>query len=1001
MCFTTPLNSGRYAPIHLTVSSSVFISGSDKALGKWDVERAVPMTYRDGRWTSEQIYVSRSATVEYKYLIKRDGSVTYQEGLNYQLPAVPTDQRLLEVHNEWPLPATMSDTVAKTSTFTKAILHRDDAPLDALPAPVPDRILLVFTLYVPWVEPDHGVYVCGSHPALGIWDPRRAVPLKKHGELYAATIFLGAKDIAPIEYKFFLGTPEKPAKWEAGDNRTTDTLPLITVPYRPQDATPALKDTEPTPTKSTRPAVQPISAPIPEGVESIVRRWPVEERAATVYQASFRYGYEVRPRVLGVVVPVFSLRSRTSLGVGEFLDMVPMLEFIHHCGGSVLQILPVNDTMIHFTHRYASYPYSTLSVFALHPQYARVDDPATVGPLPAALQADIDAFKAAQADCPIADYETVLPAKLAFLRRVYEHQTAAGTLPDLDAFIADNEYWLPDYAVFKHLADENKTCDFNTWPVHSTFTRAAHDLISDPATRPDVLFHVWCQHLLVAQFAAVQTRAHDLHMAIKGDIPIGVDPLSCDVWRYTELFNTDTRTGAPPDMFSASGQCWGFPTYNWEAMAKDGFTWWAQRLGLMAKFFDAYRIDHVLGFFRIWRLPATAESGIPGFFHPSRPIHLNELKALGLHDIDRYTTPYLPERYVYEVFEEAHEDVETANAEARACIKDYLVVDKVVDGTRYFRFKEEFATETAVCKSMPVPAGATLDEEEEHRARLLPYYKLLNSVCLYRSPFHPEHEFYPRFGLKLEYQDNTIRHTLPQCASWRDLSEHEKTQLADLEDRYFYNDHDDIFREAAHAKLPAILAATDMLICGEDLGLLAPCVTPVMKQYAMLGLRVQRFPPPDPAGKMKDFAHCDEFGWDNVATPGTHDMETLRSWWAGATSPKEQGIRQAFWTSFLREAGDAWEYPADLSPAKVTKILEQLIHCPALMAMVQIQDLLAMTEGTMFKGPVDEENINKPSNPRHYWRYRMHCDVADLDTEKDLIAKVRAIVDESGRGRVY
>ncbi|KAG9394501.1 Glycoside hydrolase, family 77 [Carpediemonas membranifera] len=955
---------------------TVFVCGDAAPIGAWKANDALELKYHDGVW-SQEVAIDTSKAVEYKYFIRRaSGEFEWQSGLNYRLIAIPTGKRELHMHDEWPLAPTLSDTISKTATFHDAIIRSDVAVApEAVVAPKDGETVINFSIYAPWVEHNHALFICGGHPALGDWSPANALRCGVKDGIHSASIVVDAGISTPIAYKCFLGEPGKPVRWEAGENRATAASPVVD-------------------------AEIPLVIPEPEEViGSVSARVPVSVGAAT-YRHSFRYGFEVRPRVMGTVVPVFSLRSRKSLGVGEFLDMKPMINFIAQAKGNVLQILPVNDTMIHFSHRWSSYPYSTLSVFALHPLYARVDDEKSVGKIPAAIRAKIDAFKKEQIKSPIADYEKVLPAKLKFLREIYDVKRKDKSLPDLDAFLEDNEYWLPDYAVFKYLADKNKSCDFYKWPEHSEFTPAVHKLFKDPTAGPEVYFHVWCQYILCQQFAEVSKYASVKRVAIKGDIPIGVDPHSCDVWRYKELFNIDTRTGAPPDMFSASGQCWGFPTYNWDAMAKDGFKWWAARLGLMAKFFKAYRIDHVLGFFRIWRLPDTAVSGIPGFFFPSRPIHLNELKARGIHNIDRLVEPFLPERFVYEVFEAYYEDREVANEHARACIGRYLTLKETKAGTRYFKFKPEFANEQAIADDKPIPKGVSLEEEVEHRNSMMPYFRLLNNVCLYRSPFQPEWEFFPRFGMKLTYDDGSERSDLPMLASWRYLDAREQTILQDICDNYFYRDHNDIFTKEAHKKLPSILNAANMLICGEDLGLLAPCVTPVMKHYSMLGLRVQRFPPPDPSGAMKDFAHCNEFGWDNVATPGTHDMPTLRSWWRIVPNAKEEGVREAFWNDFLREGWESTR-PKELDPAKVHKIIDQMLWCPAMLAMFQIQDLMALDERTVYPGCPEDENINSPENPRHYWRYRMHMDVEDLLKEKNLIKMLAGKVEASGRGRIY
>ncbi len=300
-------------------------------------------------------------------------------------------------------------------------------------------------------------------------------------------------------------------------------------------------------------------------------------------------------RGAGTAVPVFSLRSESDFGIGEFNDLKDLVDWAVKTGQCIIQILPINDTTRKGEWK-DSYPYSPVSSFALHPIYIHLQDLGIK---------ETAAFKKEQQELnalPEIDYPRVYKSKMALVRKAF---TARGQ-KDLESaacrkFIKENAYWLDEYAEFCAKRDGNE---------------------------PE--YHKWIQFHLDKQLSAQVKYARSKGISLKGDLPIGVSQDSADAYYHPELFNLDSSAGAPPDYFSQDGQNWGFPTYNWDEMAKDDYAWWKSRLHKMSQYFDAFRIDHILGFFRIWEIPAEQKSGLMGHFNPALPYSADEIYFMRL-----------------------------------------------------------------------------------------------------------------------------------------------------------------------------------------------------------------------------------------------------------------------------------------------------------------------------------------------------------------------------------
>jgi 4-alpha-glucanotransferase len=649
-----------------------------------------------------------------------------------------------------------------------------------------------------------------------------------------------------------------------------------------------------------------------------------------------------------VAIPVFSLRTHNSWGVGEFTDIPLLADWAKHTGLRLLQLLPINDTTA--THTWTdSYPYAAISAFALHPIFINVEQLA--GKKHASV---LKPYLKKQKELnvqPAVDYEGVMQTKWDILRQLYDLQKADWIKDtDYQTWYQSNQHWLAPYAAFCWLRDANSTSDFGQWSKHSVYKPAEIDKLLDPKHKSfdQIGLHLFVQWHLHLQLKAAVDYAHGLGLSLKGDIPIGIYRYSCDAWVAPELYNMNAQAGAPPDDFAEKGQNWGFPTYNWARMKADGFAWWKQRFEQMSLYFDAFRIDHILGFFRIWSIPMDAVEGILGQFVPAIPVTEAELRQAGAgFDYDRYCKPYITEQVLHQLFGGNAAQVVTQFLQARP------------DGR--YAFKPEFDTQRKVEAWMNAQKPSDFLTQVREGV-----YELQSNVILMPAP-----EGYAfRFGIE-------------KTSSFQHLPEGVKAALKNLYVNYFYRRQDDFWQREAMEKLPALKAATQMLICGEDLGMVPACVPDVMEALGILSLEIQRMP----KATGITFFHPKDAPYLSVVTPSTHDMSTIRGWWE-----EDRSLTQRFYNEILQRPGDA-PYFCEAWVNRI--ILEQHFHSPAMWAIFQLQDLLGMDAALRRENPADER-INIPANPKHYWRYRAHIALEDLLKAEGFNAGVRRLVDDSG-----
>jgi len=793
-------------------------------------------TYDGEHWQAEVVFdnISRHGVLTYYYSVERDGSpcAVRREWARMPHKVRLTAQRatVYNVYDQWTdIP---DDAYLYSSAFVDCLCRRELKREKV----VRFQHLLRLKVRAPQLGSNQELALVGNTNELGCWDVNCALRMvERHRGEWVVDVDASAIAGKIVEMKFVVltvGSGEKSLAdgciWEEGMNRR------LHVPQMSQ------------------------------GEVTIM------ELPAAHFAISDR-------RVAGTLVPVFSLRSEGSFGVGDFGDLKEMIDFVSSTGQRALQILPINDTTS--THTWTdSYPYSCISIFAIHPQYVDVRQ---LPPLSDKdMRAKYERLRKELNKLGKIDYERVNAAKDEYMRLLFAQEgRAMMNSAEFRRFFSDNEQWLVPYAQYCSLRDKYGTADFTTWPDHQQWDNNERIALSNPRTKAyrEVAFFYFMQFVLARQMSEAHEYARSKQVILKGDIPIGVARYGCDVWMEPKYFNMNGQAGAPPDDFSEDGQNWGFPTYNWDEMIKDGCQWWVKRFQNMQHYFDAYRIDHVLGFFRIWEIPISHKSGMYGQFQPALPLSREEIASRGV-------------TFHSELFLEDHKQ-----------------------------------------KNMWHPAIGALKTE---------------------------------------------------C--YQSLSDWEKGRFYDLYEDYYYHRNNQFWYEEAMKKLPRLVDATGMLVCAEDLGMVPACVEWVMNQLRILSLEIQSMPK-DPHLR---FAQIEKNPYRSVSTISSHDMPTLRQWW-----DEDEERTQDYFNSVLGNYGEA---PHPLTATLAHDIIKAHLRCPSMLCIISIQDWMAIDEDVRLADK-DAERINIPANPRHYWRYRMHVNIADLMANDDFRNEVTTMVKGSGR----
>ena len=764
--------------------------------------------------------------------------------------------------------------------YSKAYLTtmglEDNDKVEPLRVPLYRKTIL-FRVSAPQLQKGQSVAIVGSHPALGSWNVARYLRMESIGRFEWLLSVNVEAVLLPIEYKYVIVDDNTHAfvAWEEGDNRTTDGL-------LPADQT-----------------------MVPDGTVLVA------------YGESLRVK-EQTWRAAGVVIPVFSLRTKESYGVGDFGDLRRLVDWCVATGMKVIQLLPVNDTTCSGNWS-DSYPYNIVSAFALHPHYLDLEELGTLK-----SKTKMTAYHRQRQELNAigySDYEAVDRVKRSYVEEVFvERGQQTLDSKDFKLWYAENKEWLEPYAKWVS--------------AKSSYSSAA------------VVYYV--QYHLHIQLKSAADYARSNGIFIKGDVPIGVNGDSVETATHPEFYHLDAQTGAPPDAFSQNGQNWGFPTYNWKSGLVE---WFHRRLKWMEQYFDAIRIDHILGFFRIWEIPEDAVFGILGHFSPSLPMTVGEIEYFGLpFRKELFTRPFINDRVLDKLF-----------GLHAPYVREHFLVARSYG---LYDIKAEYDTQKKVQKAFD---GRTDENSLWIRDGL---YRLISGVLFLEDPQQPE-MYHPRIGVIGEPVFDA-------------LTAEEKDAFMRLYNNYYYQRHNFFWGGEAIRKITDVFGTTRMLCCGEDLGMLPDCVAPVLDQLRVLTLEIQSMPKQNGY----EFAHLDANPYRSVATISTHDMSPLRLWWS--ESPERT---QRYYVSMLQKQGRA---PEQLPAHLAEEIIGRHLYCPSMLCLLSLQDWLAMDGELRGKNPRDER-INVPSDPYNRWKYRMHITIEELLKADKYNNKVKTMIQRSKR----
>ena len=727
------------------------------------------------------------------------------------------------------------------------------------------RRTIVFRVSAPQLQKGQTVAVCGSHPAIGSWNPTRYQQMHYmgNGEWMLSVNALGW--LMPVEYKYVVTDDDTHAlvAWEEGDNRV-------------------------------------ITSEIDDGQVLVLYGEPLR-----LCEPSWR--------LAGVSIPVFSLRSEHSYGVGDFGDLKRMVDWAVATGMKVIQLLPVNDTTTN--HQWSdSCPYNIISFFALHPHYVDLE---AAGSLRSKMKMTQYLRRRQELNAlPYSDYEAVDRVKSEYLRELFDEQ-GKGVLASKDckSFIADNSDWLSDYAAYRG---------------------------------ESVDYVVFVQYLLHTQLKTAADYARQNGVVLKGDLPIGVQPNSLEVRQHPELFRLNAQTGAIPDDTSRQGANWGFPPYHWDEPL---YKLLQLRLQRLSQYFDALRIDHVLGYFRIWEIPHESLDGVLGHFSPSLPLTVDEIEYFGLpFRKELYTRPFINGRIIDRLF-----------GIHAAYVRENYLVSKAYN---LYDLKEAYSTQRKIAEAFE---GRRDENSLWIRDGLM---RLVSNVLFVEDPQQLE-MYHPRVGAISEPVFDA-------------LTNEEKDAYLRLYNNYYYQRHSFYWGQQALKRLPSVMGDSRLLFCAEDLGMLPDCVEPVLDQLRILSLEIQQMP------KLQGFeyTHLEANPIRSVCTISTHDMAPLRLWWQ-----QQPERRQRYYVTMLQKEGRA---PEQLPAHLAEEILARHLYCPSMLCILQLQDWLAMDSELRSKHP-DQERINTPSDAFNRWQYRMHLTIEELLQATKFNNKLHTMIQRSRR----
>ena len=679
----------------------------------------------------------------------------------------------------------------------------------------------------------------------------------------------------------------------------------------------------------------------------------------------------------GTAIPLGALRTSKCSLIGEYSALKDMARFCKKTGMQIIQLLPVNDSGSE------SSPYSALTAFALHPIYISIPELKTYQS-DSKIQKDYESFVKENQDSRRYDYKKILKAKIDFLQRIYKTETDSPkdflSLKKKAASFIEENPWIKEYAVYKRLKEQFAEKSWTLWPkeYQNPSAKEIESLFADKNFEKQTYFFIWCQIQAFAQFLSAKEFVKKQGILLKGDIPFLVNMDSDCVWAKREYFNTKLTAGSPPDSDNPYGQKWGFPCYNWTKLKKDSYIWWKQRLQVQERFFDACRLDHLLGFFRVWAIPPEELRGTMGycFSAAQKDITKDALLKAGFSEsrIKWLSKPHISTQKVCEL-----------SGLDWNCVSQILPAFMNRIGSEdLWLFKEEIKGSSDLL--------SMADEQNRHLAQILA--ELWEDRCLIEiSPGH--------FCQKWNYFNST---------SWNSLDQAEKDTLSEIINETLAN-AEKLWKKNATEILSQCKNASSMQLCAEDLGAPLSCIPSVLHKLKILALKVIRW---ERRWESENQPFIDFSSYEKLAVSCTsvHDSTTLRQWWNKEKSSVKEFIKacipfETTQTDSKKIQDELESYnkkieilsKKDFSPDMAYFVLADSAQNKSLWFINPLQDYLYLD--SKYYSDEESERINIPGtvSPNN-WTYRMPCTIEELCTNNSLIKKIKEIVSIHNKGEL-
>lgn len=632
------------------------------------------------------------------------------------------------------------------------------------------------------------------------------------------------------------------------------------------------------------------------------------------------------PKFSGVVAPIFSLRHKKDWGIGDFYGLKLLLKFAYRVNMSVVQILPINDTCITMTAK-DSYPYNAISTNAINPMFM-----------------DMSCFESQNMTAKEANVLSKIDYNIVSINKyksIWNHTEAylsdKNNVRNIERFAEQHNSWLDAYAHFIIMNDTAGLFGYKLSEYNKNYQNNSFHIFF----KNEILRIKCIQYILHTQLKDISDYANKKNILLKGDLPIGVNPNGLDVSINKEYFNVDFSAGAPPDDFALDGQNWGFPTYNWDIMETDNFSWWKNRMSSLNDYFSAVRIDHILGFFRIWQIPKNQHSGLLGFFYPSIPLDYNTVNGClnDGWDIDYLSKPIVHEDYARKLLGCYFEKVIESKLLLAHCKKGFF----------------NLAEETQVF----------YDNKNDEVSNIL--RKLCTEVLFIKH----NDNYYPRIRPD---KTNIFNH----------IGRDNQALIENIHSDYFFHKNISLWRNVAKKRLSAIKSSSDILLCAEDLGMIPSCVPDVLSELNIMTLEIERMPK---EGQETPWCNLDNLPYNSVLSTSTHDMPPLKLYWHRLSNDEKEDYR-------ARKLGDI-----DLNNEKcvLKTIVKNHLLSSSILCIIPLGDLLSFHD--IMSQDASEEQINHPENPDNIWDYRFPFYMDNLIEDNAIIDDISYMIRETERCR--